>query len=161
MTPHRHKKKFGVHVCKVTFKHVPQPLRSHVQSFGTLGQILRAEQSTHSARTNFKFQTQHLYKWFPHLRPCRLQGLQCKCTEPNIVRRTPAQFSLSNVVQDSSLISHVCFVNLSVNTLGPRGPLWLNCLTRPATHPTIHTPTHLPTRPSWKWIVTQHPQFRS
>ena len=26
---------------KVTFKHLPQPLRSHIQSFGTLGQLLK------------------------------------------------------------------------------------------------------------------------
>ena len=29
---------FGAHVCKVTFKHLPQLLRSNIQSFGTLGQ---------------------------------------------------------------------------------------------------------------------------
>jgi hypothetical protein len=28
---------FSTHVCKVTFKHLPQPLRSHI-SFGSLGQ---------------------------------------------------------------------------------------------------------------------------
>jgi hypothetical protein len=25
----------------VTFKHLPQPLRSHIQSFGTLGKVLK------------------------------------------------------------------------------------------------------------------------
>jgi hypothetical protein len=39
-SPHRHDRKFsGARVCRVTFKHLPQPLRSH--SFGTLGQILK------------------------------------------------------------------------------------------------------------------------
>ena len=28
-------------VCRVTFKHLPQPLRSHIRSFGTLGQLLK------------------------------------------------------------------------------------------------------------------------
>ena len=28
----------SAHVCKVTFKHLPQPIRSHTQSFRTLGQ---------------------------------------------------------------------------------------------------------------------------
>jgi hypothetical protein len=27
-------------VCRVTFKHLPQPLRSHIRRFGTLGQLL-------------------------------------------------------------------------------------------------------------------------
>ena len=27
-------------VCRVSFKHFPQPLRSHIQRFGTLGQLL-------------------------------------------------------------------------------------------------------------------------
>ena len=26
---------------KVAFKHLPQPLRSHIRSFGTLGQLLK------------------------------------------------------------------------------------------------------------------------
>jgi hypothetical protein len=26
---------FGAHVCKVMFKHLPQPLRMHMQSLGT------------------------------------------------------------------------------------------------------------------------------
>jgi hypothetical protein len=40
--PHRRERKFsGAHVCRVTFKHLPQPLRSHIWSFGTLGQILK------------------------------------------------------------------------------------------------------------------------
>ena len=29
--PHQHERKFsGAHVCRVTFKHLPQPLRSHI-----------------------------------------------------------------------------------------------------------------------------------
>ena len=28
-------------VCRVTFKHLPQLLRSHIESFGTLGQLLK------------------------------------------------------------------------------------------------------------------------
>ena len=28
-------------VCRVTFKHFPQPLRSHIRSFGNLGQLLK------------------------------------------------------------------------------------------------------------------------
>ena len=31
----------GTRVCRVTYKHLPQPLRIHIQSFGTLGQILK------------------------------------------------------------------------------------------------------------------------
>ena len=31
----------GTHVCRVTFKHLPQPLRSHIRSFGTIGQLLK------------------------------------------------------------------------------------------------------------------------
>jgi hypothetical protein len=31
--PHRHLRKFsGTRVCRVTFKHLPQPLRSHIRS---------------------------------------------------------------------------------------------------------------------------------
>ena len=37
---------FSKHVCRVTFKHLPQPLRSHIQSFGTLGQLLKIPPST-------------------------------------------------------------------------------------------------------------------
>ena len=40
--PHRHERKFfGAHVCRVTFKHLPQHLRIHVLSFGTLGQLFK------------------------------------------------------------------------------------------------------------------------
>ena len=40
--PHRRERKFfGARVCRVTFKHLPQPRRSHIQTFGTLGQILK------------------------------------------------------------------------------------------------------------------------
>jgi hypothetical protein len=46
-------KKFIASVCKVAFKHLPQPLRSHIQSFGTLGQLLKippfCTQKSHSA----------------------------------------------------------------------------------------------------------------
>ena len=31
----------GERVCRVTFKHLPQPLISHIQSFGTLGEVLK------------------------------------------------------------------------------------------------------------------------
>ena len=34
---HRREQKFsGAHVCIVTFKHLPKPLRSHIRGFGTL-----------------------------------------------------------------------------------------------------------------------------
>ena len=40
--PHRHERKF-VDACvrKVTFKHLPQPLSSHMESFRTIGQLLK------------------------------------------------------------------------------------------------------------------------
>ena len=31
----------GTCVCRVTFKHLPKPLRSHIRSFGTLGELLK------------------------------------------------------------------------------------------------------------------------
>jgi hypothetical protein len=31
----------GAHVCRVAFKRLPQPLRSHIRSFGILGQLLK------------------------------------------------------------------------------------------------------------------------
>jgi hypothetical protein len=35
--PNQHEQKFSsAHVCRVTFKHLTQPLRTHIQSFGTL-----------------------------------------------------------------------------------------------------------------------------
>ena len=38
--PHRHERKFsGTRVCRVALKHLPQPLRSHIQSFRTLRQV--------------------------------------------------------------------------------------------------------------------------
>ena len=41
-SPHQIEWKFcGAHVCRVTFKHLPQPLRSHIRSFGILGQLLK------------------------------------------------------------------------------------------------------------------------
>ena len=41
-SPHRHKRKlYDTCVCRVTFKHLPQPLRSHIRSFGTQGQLLK------------------------------------------------------------------------------------------------------------------------
>jgi hypothetical protein len=37
-----HELKFsGIRVCRVTFKHLPQPLRSHILSFGTLVQLFK------------------------------------------------------------------------------------------------------------------------
>ena len=40
--PHRHLRKFsGTHFCRVTFKHLPQPLRSHNRSFRTLRQVVQ------------------------------------------------------------------------------------------------------------------------
>jgi hypothetical protein len=40
--PHRREQKFsGTHVCRVTFKQIPQPLKTHVRSFGTLRQHLK------------------------------------------------------------------------------------------------------------------------
>jgi hypothetical protein len=39
--PHQHQRKyFGAHDCKVVFKHLHQPLRSHTPIFKTLGQLL-------------------------------------------------------------------------------------------------------------------------
>ena len=39
--PHRHQQKVSAaHVCRVTFKYLPQPLRSNIRSFGSLGQFL-------------------------------------------------------------------------------------------------------------------------
>ena len=36
--PHWSERKYsGARVCRVTFKHLPQPIRSHIWSFGTLG----------------------------------------------------------------------------------------------------------------------------
>ena len=41
-SPHQQERKFsGAHVCRVTFKHLPKPLRSHTRSFRTLGQLLK------------------------------------------------------------------------------------------------------------------------
>ena len=34
------RRNFPAHVYRVTFKNLPQPLRSHIRSFGTLGQLL-------------------------------------------------------------------------------------------------------------------------
>ena len=31
----------GAHICKVPFKHPPQPLRSDTKSYGTIGQLLK------------------------------------------------------------------------------------------------------------------------
>ena len=40
--PHRHQRIFfGTCVCNVTNKHLLQPLISHIQSFGNLGQLLK------------------------------------------------------------------------------------------------------------------------
>ena len=41
---------YGKHVCRVTFKHLTKPLRSHIRSSGTLGQLLKIPPfSAHSA----------------------------------------------------------------------------------------------------------------
>ena len=53
-SPHRHERKFSTScVCRVTSKHLPQPLRSHIRSFGTLGQLFKippfSAQKSHSA----------------------------------------------------------------------------------------------------------------
>ena len=41
-SPHQHERKFyGAHVCRVTFKHLPQSLRSYIPSFRTLGKLLK------------------------------------------------------------------------------------------------------------------------
>jgi hypothetical protein len=41
-SPHQLERKFsGAHVCRVTFKHLPQPLQSHILSFGTFGQFFK------------------------------------------------------------------------------------------------------------------------
>jgi hypothetical protein len=43
----------GAHVCKVTFNHLPKPIRRHMQSFGTLSHLLKipplSAQKAHSA----------------------------------------------------------------------------------------------------------------
>ena len=42
LVPHQHERKFfGAHVCRITFKQLPQPFRSHILSFGTLRQLLK------------------------------------------------------------------------------------------------------------------------
>ena len=38
--PSHQRNLFGTNVCKVTFKNLPQPLRSHTQNFRTLGQFM-------------------------------------------------------------------------------------------------------------------------
>ena len=44
---HRHQRKFSsTCVCRVTFKHLPQTLSSHIRSFGTLGQLLKFSKKT-------------------------------------------------------------------------------------------------------------------
>jgi hypothetical protein len=53
-SPHRHEQKFfTAHVCRITCKHLPQPLWSHILSFGPLGQIFKippfSAQKSHSA----------------------------------------------------------------------------------------------------------------
>jgi hypothetical protein len=54
LVPHRHERKFSdARVCRVIFKHLPQPLQSHSLSFGTLGQLFKippfSAQKSHSA----------------------------------------------------------------------------------------------------------------
>jgi hypothetical protein len=42
LPPHRHVWTFsGAHVCRVSFKHLPQLLRSHIRSFRTLWQLFK------------------------------------------------------------------------------------------------------------------------
>ena len=58
--PHRHQRKFsGTRVCRVTFKHLPQPLKSHIRSFRNLGQLLKFSKKTFkkpkNAGVNFSF----------------------------------------------------------------------------------------------------------
>jgi hypothetical protein len=53
-SPHRNERTFsGARVCRITFKHLPQPLRSHIFSFGTIGKDFKippfSAQKTHSA----------------------------------------------------------------------------------------------------------------
>jgi hypothetical protein len=54
LVPPSHGRKYsGACVCRVTFKHLPQPLQSHIFSFGTLGQLFKippsSAQKLHSA----------------------------------------------------------------------------------------------------------------
>jgi hypothetical protein len=35
----------GTNVCRVTFKHLPQPLICHIRSFGTIGQLLKEKKN--------------------------------------------------------------------------------------------------------------------
>jgi hypothetical protein len=47
LSPHRRERKFSAaRVSRVTLKHLPQPIRSYVRSFGTLGQILKFKKTT-------------------------------------------------------------------------------------------------------------------
>ena len=54
-SPNRHERKFSsIHICRVTFKHLPQPLWSYILSFETLWQLFKippfSAQKSHSAR---------------------------------------------------------------------------------------------------------------
>ena len=54
----RQQKFFGARVCIVTFKHLPQPIRMHMQSFRTLQQLLAITPHPllyHSAGVGAKF----------------------------------------------------------------------------------------------------------
>jgi hypothetical protein len=58
--PHQHERiTFATSVSKVTFNHLPQPLRSHIRSFGTLGQLLKR-----FTRTNLKKNKKHFWSTF-------------------------------------------------------------------------------------------------
>jgi hypothetical protein len=53
-SPYRHERKFSAaHVSRVTSKHLPRPVRSHIRSFGNLGQLFKipllSAQICHSA----------------------------------------------------------------------------------------------------------------
>ena len=55
LSPNRHERKISsIHICRVTFKHLPQPLWSYILSFETLWQLFKippfSAQKSHSAR---------------------------------------------------------------------------------------------------------------
>ena len=65
-------------VCKVIFKYLPQPLRSHIWSFGTLGQLLKIPPfSTHSAGGRG---VPEFFFWLESFYFCEL-GATCKISE--------------------------------------------------------------------------------
>jgi hypothetical protein len=81
-SPHGHERKFsGARVCRVTFKHLPQPLRIHILSFGTLGQIFKippfSAQKSHSA--GGRGVPQFFLGWNPNI---LLLRSPCKISKP-------------------------------------------------------------------------------